>query len=155
MLAGLAARQVRQATRLMSTEPLMTGIVGFFGAIVLPVCAVLLMITIVGAPLGFGVLFQVLPLLAYAGYLVAAIWVGEWILRRTTSAPDRERPYLAAVVGVIVLGLVGLVPVLGLISTVASLIGFGALIRMAWRTLRGTPLPAVMAPGPVPSATGA
>lgn len=138
-LAALASRQVREASRLISAEPVATGLAGFFGVIVLPICAVLLMVTIVGAPLGFGVLFQVLPLVAYAGYLVAAIWVGEWILRRTTVAKERERPYLASVVGVVVLGLLGLVPVLGLVVTLASLLGFGAILRMAWRTLRGAP----------------
>lgn len=138
-LAALASRQVREASRLISAEPVATGLAGFFGVIVLPICAVLLMVTIVGAPLGFGVLFQVLPLVAYAGYLVAAIWVGEWILRRTTAAKERERPYLASVVGVVVLGLLGLVPVLGLAVTLASLLGFGAILRMAWRTLRGAP----------------
>ena len=154
-LAALASRQVREAGRLISSEPLVTGLAGLLGVIVVPILAVLLMVTIVGAPLGFGVLIQVLPLLAYAGYLVAAIWVGEWILRRMTAAPERERPYLAAVVGVVVLGLVGVVPVLGLVVTVASLLGFGALLRMAWRTLQGTGRPTVAAAMPMPSPTGA
>jgi hypothetical protein len=154
-LAGLASRQVRKAGRLISTEPLMTGLAGFVGVIVIPICAVLLMVTIIGAPLGLGVLLQVLPLLAYVGYLVAAIWVGEWILRRTTSAPERERPYLAAVLGVVILGFIGLVPVLGLIATIASLLGFGALLRMAWRTLRGAPRPVVGAAMSLPAPTGA
>ena len=155
LLAALAARQVREAGRLISSDPLMTGLIGFLSIIAIPVAAILLMVTVVGAPLGLGVLFALLPLLAYAGYLTAAIWTGEWILRRTAQGPERERPFLAAVVGVVVLGALGLVPVLGLIVTVASLLGFGALIRIAFRTLRGTPRPTAGLAAPVPSASGA
>lgn len=155
LLAGMAARQVREAERLISTEPLMTGLIGFVGLIVIPVSAILLMITVIGIPLGLGVLFQVLPLLAYAGYLVAAIWVGEWILRRSSPTRERERPFLAAVIGVVVLGAIGVLPIIGLIGAIASLLGFGALILMAFRTLGGASRPAIGAPLPAPSPTGA
>ena len=155
LLAALAARQVREAGRLISNDPLVTGLIGFLSIIAIPVAAILLMVTVIGAPLGLGVLFALLPILAYAGYLTAAIWTGEWILRRSVQGPERERPFLAAVVGVVVLGAVGLVPVLGLIVTVASLLGFGALIRLAIRTFRGAPQPAVGLAAPAPSASGA
>ena len=155
LLAALAARQVREAGRLISTDPLATGLIGLLSVIAIPVGAILLMVTVVGAPLGLGVLFAVMPLLAYAGYLTVAIWTGEWILRRTGPPSERERPYLAAVLGVVLLGLLGLVPVLGLIVTVASLLGFGALIRIGVRTLRGSPRPSVGAPAPLTSPTSA
>lgn len=155
LLAALAARQVRDAGRLISTDPLTTGLIGFLSVIAIPVAAILLMVTVIGIPLGFGVLFAVMPLLAYAGYLTAAIWTGEWILRRTGPGPERERPYLAAVLGVVVLGLLGLVPVLGLIVTVASLLGFGALVRLGFRILRGAPRPNMGATAPLTSPTSA
>ena len=155
LLAALAARQVREAGRLISNDPLMTGLIGFLSVIAIPVAAILLMVTVIGAPLGLGVLFAVLPLLAYAGYLTAAIWTGEWILRRTGPERERERPFLAAVVGVVVLGALGLVPVLGLVVTVASLLGFGALVRLAFRTFRGAPRPSLGAAVPAPSPSGA
>lgn len=155
LLAALAARQVRQAGRLISTDPVMTGLIGLLSIVAIPVTAVLLMITIIGAPLGFGVLFAVLPLLAYAGYLTAAIWTGDWILRRTAPGTERERPFLPAIVGVVVLGALGLVPVLGLVVTVASLLGFGALIRIGFRAIRGTPQPALGMGAPLASPTGA
>ena len=155
LLAALAARQVREAGRLISSDPLVTGLIGFLSVIAIPVGAILLMVTVIGAPLGLGVLFAVLPLLAYAGYLTAAIWTGEWILRRTGPERERERPFLAAIVGVIVLGALGLVPVLGLVVTIASLLGFGALIRLAFRTFRGISRPTVGAAMPAPSPSGA
>jgi hypothetical protein len=155
LLAAIASRQVREAGRLISTDPVMTGLVGFLSVIAIPVAAILLMVTIIGAPLGFGLLFAVLPLLAFAGYLTAAIWTGEWILRRSGPATERERPYLAAILGVVVLGVVGLVPVLGLVVTIASILGFGALMRMAFRALRGSPRIPSGASAPVPAPTGA
>jgi len=154
-LAGVASRQLRDAGRLISNDPLTTGLVGLLSVVAIPITAILLMITIIGAPLGFGVMFALLPLLAFAGYLTAAIWTGGWILRRSGSASEPERPFLAAIVGVVVLGLVGLVPVLGLIVTVASVVGFGALIRLAFRAFRGTPRPATDAAAPLPAPTGA
>ena len=155
LLAALAARQVREAGRLISGDPLVTGLIGFLSVIAIPVGAILLMVTVIGAPLGLGVLFALLPLLAYAGYLTAAIWTGEWILRRTAPGPEPERPFLAAILGVVVLGALGLVPVLGLVVMVASLLGFGALIRLAFRNLRGTARPMVGAVAPAPSPSGA
>jgi hypothetical protein len=155
LLAALAARQVRDAGRLISTDPLGTGLIGFLGIIAIPVGAILLMVTVIGAPLGLAVLFAVLPMLAYAGYLTAAIWTGEWILRRTGPEREPDRPFLAAILGVVVLGALGLVPVLGLVVTVAGLLGFGALIRLAFRTFRGTPRPTVGSAMPAPSPSGA
>lgn len=133
-LAGIAARQVRAAESLISREPgtvLLVGIAGVFLPILLVIA---LMITVVGAPLGFAILVTVWPLTAYLGYLVAGIWIGDWILARTArSAAPAERPYLAAVVGLIVLQVLGIIPPL---SAIASLFGFGAVLLLAWRVLR-------------------
>ena len=90
----------------------------------LPILAILATVTIVGAPLGLGALFLVLPALAFIGWIVAAIWIGDWILGRS-GGQRAERPYAAAVVGVLVLALAGIVP---FVSAIATLFGFGALL---------------------------
>ena len=151
LLAGLASRQVREAEAAIRSQPVATFAAGLLGLVVFPIVAVLLMISIVGAPLGLGILFGLWPLLAYIGYLVAGIWIGEWLLNRSQAPRPRERPYLAAVIGLVVLQLVGVVPVLGIVSAIASLFGFGAVLVLAWRTLTSSrggtqPLPA---PSPV------
>ena len=46
----------------------------------------------------------------------------------------RERPYLAAVVGFVVLQVLGIVP---FVAAIASLFGFGAVMLIAWRSFRG------------------
>jgi hypothetical protein len=151
-LAALGARQVRAAEEIIRHQPWLTLLVGFAGAIVIPILAVLAIVTIVGAPLGLGVLLGLLPLVAFVGYLVAAIWVGEWILRQTSPGVTRERPYLASVVGVIVLQVLSIVP---LATAIASLFGFGAVILLAWRVFRGGGVGTETLPRQAPAPMGA
>ena len=132
-VAAFAARQVRHAESLISREPGTVLVAGLAGSVVLPILAILATITIVGAPLGLGLLFLVLPVMAFLGWIVAAIWVGDWLLGRSRGTSEATHPYLAAVVGVIVLAFAGIVP---FVSAIATLFGFGALLVIAWRIIR-------------------
>jgi hypothetical protein len=134
-LAGLAARQVREAGALISKEPLMSIAAAFLGIVGIAVMGALAIVTVFGALFGLGLLVFVLPALLFVGYLVAGIWVGEQIVGRTASGVARERPYLAALVGLAVVGAVGLVPGVG---GIVSFIGFGAVVLLMWRILRPT-----------------
>ena len=151
LLAGLAPRQVREAEAIISGRPVGALVAGIVGLIVFPVLAIILMITVIGAPLGLGILFQLWPLLAFLGYLVAGIWVGDWVLRRTEPEREREKPYLAAIVGLVALGLLSIVPVLSIVSAIASLIGFGAVLRLALAKLTSSPAPRPGVPGALPA----
>ena len=137
LMAGLAARQTRSATSLIRLEPGRTFLVGLLAVIVPPILAVLAMVTIVGIPAGLGLLIVVWPLVAFVGYVVAAIWLGEWLLGRRDGSVPAERPYAAATVGLLVAFVIGLVP---FVSVVLSILGLGAVVLAAWRTLRGTPV---------------
>ena len=133
-LAGVAARQVRAAERLISGEPGTVLVVGLAGVFLPILLIAALVVTVVGAPLGFAILLTVWPLTAYVGYLVAGIWMGDWLLVRLSREPaEAERPYAAAVVGLLVLQVLGIVPPL---SAIASLFGYGAVLLLAWRVLR-------------------
>ena len=124
-------RSVRPS-RSSAREPGETILFGLAGLVVIPLVAILAMITVIGAPLGLAILLMVWPAAAIAGYLVAGIWIGEWLLYRgATERP--ERPYLAAVLGLIVLQVISLVPFVG---AIASLFGFGAVLLLAWRIFR-------------------
>ncbi len=152
LLAGLAARQVRAAEALISHQPVQT-LVAAFAGIFLPIILVtMLFVTIVGAPLAVAILLGLWPLAAFLGYLVAGIWIGDWVLERTSPGMIRERPYLAAVVGILILEVLGLLPFLPMI---ASLFGFGAVLLLAWRTLRAgsLPAPAIRQPAAAPLAS--
>lgn len=133
LLAALASRQVRTAETLISREPAMTIAAGLIGILLPLVIAVPAIVTIVGAPLGLGILLFLWPLTAFLGYLVAAIWIGDWLLARMTPGVTRERPYAAAVVGVVVLEVSAVFPPLLMI---AVFMGYGAVLLLAWRTFR-------------------
>jgi hypothetical protein len=152
LLAGIAARQVRAAEQVISREPVQVLLVGILGLFLPILVAIALFVTIVGAPLGVGILIGLWPLAAFIGYLVAGIWIGDWILRRMSAAQTRERPYFAAVIGLIVLEVVGIWPFLPMIAT---LFGYGAVFLLAWRTLRwrGLETPALSNRAPAPLAS--
>jgi hypothetical protein len=123
-------------------------VAGIAGMVGLPLLGFLLVLTVIGAPTGFGLLFVLLPALAFLGWIVAAIWIGDWLVAGTRGSREPGHPYLAAVIGVIVLTLVGIIP---LVTAIATLFGFGGLLLAAWRSLRpetaqleraGTPQPA-------------
>jgi hypothetical protein len=133
LVAAFAARQVRSAEALIVRQPVRVLVAGIVGGIAIPAAAVLLIATVVGAPIGFAILFVLLPAITYLAWIVAAIWIGDWIIGRLRGAPESGRPYLAAVVGVIVLAVAGVLP---FVSAIATLFGLGALLLEALRILR-------------------
>ena len=139
LVAALGARQVRGTEALIRQEPGPVLVAGIVGAIALPLLAIVLIATVVGAPIGLAMLFVLLPAVTFLAWIVAAIWIGDWIMVRMRGAAEPDRPYRAAVLGVIVLAVAGIVP---FVSGIATLFGFGALLLAAWRMLRheGTPL---------------
>ena len=134
LLAGVASRQVRSAEALISREPGTAFLAGLGGLIAIIVVATLAIVTIVGIPLGLGILLGFLPVVAFAGYLVTGIWLGDWVLRQVSPSRAQERPYLAALVGILALSVVTLIPFVG---GLVSFLGIGAVVLMMWRTLRG------------------
>jgi hypothetical protein len=139
LLAAFGAKQTRDMEALISARPGHVLLAGIAGTIGLPILGGLLLVTIVGAPVGFALLFGGLPILAFVGWLVAAIWVGDWLLARGSGAREARHPYKAAILGVILLSFAGILP---LVSGIATLFGVGALLLGAWRTVRPEPSPA-------------
>jgi hypothetical protein len=139
VVAAFGARQVRATGLLMRREPGPVLVAGVVGGIALPLVAIALIATVVGAPIGLAMLFVLLPALAFLAWIVAAIWVGDWIVVRIRGAAEADRPYRAAVVGVVALSVAGMFP---FVTGIATLFGFGALLLAAWRMFRheGSPL---------------
>jgi hypothetical protein len=160
LVAAFGARQVRGAGTLIRREPGPVLLSGVLASVALPALAILLIATVVGAPIGFALLFLVLPAAAFLAWIVAAIWIGDWLVTRMRGTAEADRPYLAAVIGVVVLGVAGMVP---FVTAIASLFGFGAIVLAAWRVLRHQSAPVdggggsglVEAPGAIPGAPGA
>jgi cytoskeletal protein CcmA (bactofilin family) len=111
---------------------------GFILVIVLPVAAVIVALTFLGIPLAL------LLMLLYGATLIAAqifpaAWLGRWLLSRVARVGAEPSPYLAQIVGTVLLVLLIAVPFLGwLVRLVAVLLGVGALWAAIWATRQGS-----------------
>jgi hypothetical protein len=106
---------------------------GLIVAIGLPIACGIVMVTIVGIPLGLIGLLS-LALLYSLGFVVASFVLGRRLLAEPRSV------YLAFFVGLVILRVIGIIPVLGGLVTLAAVVyGVGALTIAAWRAGRRQP----------------
>jgi hypothetical protein len=153
LFAAVGGRQLTTAGLLLSDRlgpTLLAALVVWIGV---PILAVMLFFTLIGIPAALGLLLLVLPLLWFTGYLVAATRLGAAIVRSRLSTADAEHPYLAALVGTLVLQVIGFIPVLGwLVVWLAGLVGGGALALLGWHAWRGEGTSRQVAVTPAPAA---
>ncbi len=110
---------------------------GLGALLLLPIAVVLLSLTIIGAPIG-ALAVLALPLLLLLGYACAGLGLGEWFFNRLGEPRSAGLRALHLLAGLIVLGLLGLIPWAGpVILVIATVCGFGALLRMLNDRLRG------------------
>lgn len=146
IFAAIAGRQLTTASSLIGQETGPAIVAMLLAWVAMPVAMVMISFTLVGIPIGIGYFLFVLPVLWFLGYIVTGTLLGKSIIHRTV---ETERPYMAAVVGLMILQLIGLIPWLGgLLGFVAGIAGSGALLLLAWRAWRGprsaqTPTPTV------------
>jgi cytoskeletal protein CcmA (bactofilin family) len=105
---------------------------GLIALVIAPMAMILLTITVIGIPAALLLLLIYLVLLM-AGRLFAAIAIGDIVLQRmrggTLQASDRGARMLAAIIAVIVIGIVAWLPVIGsLVATLVTLLGLGAML---------------------------
>ncbi len=134
IFAAVGGRQLTGSANLISNQTGGTILAAIIVGIGIPILAVLAMLTILGIPLGLGLLIFLIPALWFFGYLVAGTKIGAVILRQQ----DNPHPYLAVVLGLILLQLIGLIPFIGgFIAFIAGILGTGALVLYAWNAWRG------------------
>ncbi|MDI3339015.1 MAG: hypothetical protein QJR03_00640 [Sphaerobacter sp.] len=156
LFAAIGGRQLSAAGAFLVTRPGAAILAALILAIGLPILGIVLVSTIVGIPLGLALFLILLPALWFVGYLIAGTRLGAVLLRAAGVQVAPEHPYLAAVVGPLVLQLIGLIPVIGsLVVALAGLYGVGGGAVLAWRAFRTprTPrpeAPAAGAPAPAP-----
>lgn len=121
-LAPRAALAASEAAEALAGRSVAWGVGLFLG---IPIVAILLLVTLVGLPLGLLMLLALVPLYAL-GYVTSA-----WVLGRRLLGSDRGR-ILAFVAGLVILRLIALVPFLGgLVGLVATVFGLGVLFVAA------------------------
>jgi hypothetical protein len=123
-LVGRGAGGIVEAARTGIGPSIGWGLLAFFG---LPILGIIALVTIVGIPLGLGVL-AALGLIYALGYSATAWIVGRRILREPTAW------ILAFLAGWAILRVLALIPVVGgLVGWAAVVFGLGALTVAIWR----------------------
>lgn len=121
LLLWFGPRFADAAVETVVTEPLRTAGAGIVGVLAVAVGVVVLAVTILGIPLALALLAAGL-VLAWIASVYGRYVVGAWLL----SFTDVDNRYLALVIGVFGVGLVGLLPYVGpLVRAVVFLFGAG------------------------------
>jgi cytoskeletal protein CcmA (bactofilin family) len=144
LLVALAPAALDAAERAVRDRLGATVAWGLGIAIVVPLLAVLALVTLVGIPFGIALLLAAIPVLLVA-YVASAWMLGRRVLRnRSTSR------WAALFAGWAILRVLALIPVVGaLIGLVATIVGLGALAVALWRAGRPeAPAARPEAPGP-------
>lgn len=130
-LTALAPGLIGRSGVMVGRNPLVAGLIGLGTLIVGPIVALVLMITIVGAPLGAAVLI-IAAALTFLGLAAAAAGIGFLGRRLSGRGTSGEAPTLGAklgwtLLGVVVLCVLGALPYVGgWIWLIACIVGVGA-----------------------------
>lgn len=136
IFAPNATKRVSEAA---GRKPLNTAGVGCLTLIVLPILAILLVITLIGIPVAF-----LLGIAAWAAWIFGGIAIGLLAGEKILGAfkVNNILPVAAVMVGIVILILIGQVPVFGfLFSCIVGLIGLGAVVMTRFGTRAYPPTP--------------
>ena len=132
----------------LETRPGASALLGFALLVCIPIASLILLITLIGAPLALLSIAAYFALLL-VGYIAAAAAIGDLLLKglRHKTAETAGWRIAAAICGVFIIALLGRIPMLGgLIVFVALIMGIGAVGLQTYRTVRP---PAQAAPASV------
>jgi hypothetical protein len=162
--AALATRSLLASAELIGSATGPTVLTALFLWIGLPGLALLGFLTVIGIPLGFVLVFLVLPALTILGFLVSSTALGRLVMRWRRPPPSppppppltlppgavsvaREPLFAEVTTGVLIFQIIGFIPGFGgAVIILAGLLGAGALLYRAW-----TRRPRREVEGPVPA----
>ena len=152
VLIALLPKAVSETSEIL-TEQLWPSLgVGFLVLILVPIVAIISMITVIGLHIGI-IAFGLYSLFIYLSQIVFSIFLGEKILIAITKQESASY-YLSALLGLLILAVVGVIPILGwLIKFVVMLFGLGALTLASFnmmKRMRGPVAATPMASEPAP-----
>lgn len=114
--------------------PVQCALWGLGSIVAVILLVILLAISLIGIPL-LPLLGLAVAIIALLGTLGVALWIGERTWTKTGQTPVQQ-----FLMGLLILGLIGLVPGLGgLILSVANLVGFGAVLAWLLSTWQSQP----------------
>lgn len=148
VVATIAGGQLRRVGAALTAEPVGVTLAALAVLIGLPLLMVALVTTIVGIPSGVMVALVVIPLLWFLGSLAVAVRIGDWVLLRLRGSTEASHPVGAAFIGLIVVGVLSLIPIIGFLIGLA---GAGAALLVGWRAaFGGRPASPTISPQPGP-----
>jgi cytoskeletal protein CcmA (bactofilin family) len=137
VLLGLMPRVFGAVARSLQAQPALSVGLGFVVLVATPAAVLVLLVTLIGAPLALLLLAAYLALLP-VGYASAGIGLGDWALHRWRAADSVALRWrvAAAAAAVLVLSLLGRIPFVGgWVGFAALLLGLGALALAARRAV--------------------
>lgn len=118
---------VERAVDRVRVAPVRSLFIGLALLILVPIVAVLLLLTVIGIPVGILTLFAY-PLLLFVGFVMAAFGLGDWLFNNRRRPRGFGGRLLLLLGGLVVLVVVGMIPFVGcIIVLLALLFGLGAL----------------------------
>ncbi len=133
ILLRIAPRQVTAVSKLIGERPWRSLGLGFLGLILIPAAAVVLMFTIIGAPLA-AILGGLYVSAIGTSSLFSGLFIGQKIFNLTNL---KENRYAMLVVGLLLLQLLLAVPAIGgLVRFLSILASTGAIVTLGHETLR-------------------
>jgi len=134
--AAVGGSQLSAIAGLLGARPGLAAVAAVIFWIAAPVIAFLAFVTVIGIPIGIALLLIVLPLLWGLGYVTTGTRLGFFLADLRHTTPDLAHPYLEAVLGVVILQLIGLIPIVGgIVVALAGLFGAGAIVVHVWRRI--------------------
>lgn len=129
---AIAPGPIARVSTTLRGRPGFALLLGFVTLVCVPVAALILLVSILGIPLGLLLVLLYLVLLLL-GYVSTGVALGDWALARVKADAAAKAWWraAAAVLGVLVIALLGSVPVAGtLVVLAALLLGLGAIVLL-------------------------
>jgi cytoskeletal protein CcmA (bactofilin family) len=140
VLLALLGKRARKPSAAMARRPGVTLGVGFLVFVVTPISAMIAILLILPMPLGLLSLLLYIAGLLLAG-LVVSLWLGGWLLGR--MGREGEPGYGALALGLLVIGLLGMIPYLGfLVKLIMLVAGLGGIFLVLTGKDRNGKVPA-------------
>lgn len=126
LLSVIMPKELNKVSTIVKNEPVIMFLYGMLGIILIIPLALMLAISIVGIAL---IPIEILAvfLACLIGYIAVAVLIGKKILRAMNN--DEPNVIISALLGILLLWLVGLIPFFGgLVKGIACITGFGGVI---------------------------
>lgn len=110
--------------------------IGAIGLIVVPFVSIILFITFIGFYIGIIAMLLWVLMLVLA-VIVAAVYIGSWIIKLLTKKTSLTYDWQALVIGMVVVGVITVIPIIGPLALfILLLMAFGALIREKYSRIK-------------------